>query len=114
MDVRAGDVAILVAVLPFLGVAPLSLAALQGARRLGDGAASASVAEVQTVAAYLEALASHPHMPAEAKRPLLAARDALLGRRVRNHHPRQRGRGTGGGAGGSRGRRVTATVDVAL
>ena len=115
MNLRSGDVATLAVFLPFLhGLPAPSLPVLMGVHAICDREASVSVGDLQAVASYLDGMAEHPHMPAEAKRALLAVRDALLGRRVRNHASRATGRrrtGRRGGSGGPR-RHVTATVDM--
>ena len=104
MNVRVGGLAALVVTLPCLPDLPEpSPQALLGIKALCARAGSASVAEIHAVAGYLDLLAAHDGMPAEARAVLIIARDALLGRRVRNQHGRtgrRTGRGAGSGSGG--------------
>ena len=61
---------------------------MRACEALLGGSASASVEDVSVLAAYLDELARRPSLPEEARQLLLAARDGLLGRRIRNHRRR--------------------------
>ena len=75
---------------------------------------SASVAEIHAVAEHLDRMAAHPGMPSAAQEALLAARDALLGRRVRNQHGRTGRRAGSGTVSGGVLFTVTAAAGVAV
>lgn len=108
MTARVCAVAALAVFLPHLDDAPaLTAPVMRACRALLDESASASVEDIHVLAVYLDVLARRPGLPEEARLLLLAARDSLLGRRVRNHRPRQR-RGRTGRDSGS----LTATMQL--
>ena len=115
MNIKLGGFTALVGVLPAMQnlPAPTRLAEA-GMQALCDAEGSASVAELAAVADYLDAMASHPSMPAAARDVLLTARDALLGRRVRNQHGRTGRRAGSGTVSGGVLFTVTAAAGVAV
>ena len=89
MHFKTAYIALAAVVLPSMdGLPPAPRNVLQAVQSLCEDSASASVAELATVAGYLAELAAIPELPDEVRLVLLVVRDSLLGLRVRNHHPR--------------------------
>lgn len=115
MNIKLGGFTALVGVLPALqGLPAPSALAGRGMQALCDAEGSASVAEIHAVAEHLDRMAAHPGMPSAAQEALLAARDALLGRRVRNQHGRTGRRAGSGTVSGGVLFTVTAAAGVAV
>ena len=113
MTARLCAVVALAVCLPHLDDAPTPTpTVMRACRALLDASASISVEDVSVLGLYLDNLSRRRGLPDEGRQLLTDAMAALMGRRVRNHRPRQRrGRRTdrGGGSGP-----LTATMQVSV
>lgn len=113
MTVRLCAVAALAVCLPRMDDAPaLTAPVARALQALLGGSKSASVEDLHVLAFHLDDLSRRSGLPEEARRLLMAARDALLGRRIRNHASQAGGSGRRASKSGSS--PVTATMQVSV